>query len=442
MLDAGTYSLSTQPRKRLAEERYRRGWSQENVAHLLQTTRLTIGRWEHGLTTPGPYFQSRLCELFDLSAAELGLIPAPWSLPPSDRDAPRRDTGSAHIDPAFPLPSTPIPLIGRNDERTRLKQGLLHTHPMAFSALYGLPGIGKTALALDLLYDPEIQADFHDGILWAALGPSPDIAHLLKRWGDFLGISTRQAAPLTTREARAKALQTIIGRRKLLVVLDDVWQMEDALACAVGGPNCAYLLTTRFPQLALSFSSGQAMQLCELDDQRSLHLLQRLAPAAVAQEPALAQSLAQAVGGLPLALTLMGNAVRSEAHDGQPRRIRAALARLLHAGERLRLAEPRSILERSPGLPSSLVSLQATIALSEQRLDEQARRSLRALAQAFRPRPDIFSEEDALNVCHESIEALDALSDAGLLQSAGADHYTLHPTIADYARFVPLTCEE
>lgn len=61
-------------RQRLVAERLRRHWTQLEVAERLGTTPGNVSRWERGITSPGPYFRSRLCEVFGRSARELGLI--------------------------------------------------------------------------------------------------------------------------------------------------------------------------------------------------------------------------------------------------------------------------------------------------------------------------------------------------------------------------------
>ena len=60
-------------RQRLVAERLRHHWTQLEVADHLGTTPGNVSRWERGITSPGPYFRSRLCELFGRSARELGL---------------------------------------------------------------------------------------------------------------------------------------------------------------------------------------------------------------------------------------------------------------------------------------------------------------------------------------------------------------------------------
>jgi len=49
--------------ERLRHERVRRGWSQQDLADKIGTTPVNVGRWERGITTPGPYLRQKLCEI-------------------------------------------------------------------------------------------------------------------------------------------------------------------------------------------------------------------------------------------------------------------------------------------------------------------------------------------------------------------------------------------
>ena len=285
-----------------------------------------------------------------------------------------------------------------------------------------------------LAHDEEIRQQFQGGILWAGLGPQPNLLAHLSRWGTLLGTPGIAASKLTSVEAWTPILRAAIGERRLLLVVDDAWQIEEALAFRVGGPHCASLVTTRFPQIAVQFAGEGVQVVREFSAEESLTLLERLAPQPLASEPEAAQALVHASGGLPLAVTLMGKYLRAQAHGGQPRRIRAALERLRDARTRLELSEAQPLVERSPTLAlHTPLSLQSVISISDQQLEEQARAALRALA-VFPAKPNTFSEEAALAVCQAPVEVLDMLTDAGLLESAGSGRYTLHQTIWDYAR--------
>ncbi len=437
------------PNLRLKEERELRGWSQKYVADEIGADRYYLSRWEHGTASPSPFYRQKLCAVFGKNARELGLL----------TDEAEKETAQASLqkeqvseentlthpvgrpapiyDPTLPPPlSWAAKLIGRDDVFQQLRQQLCAGNGVVLTAVNGLPGVGKTTLAVELAHDEEIQAYFADGVLWAGLGPTPDVFAILNHWGTLLGLTAQHAARLKSIEDWSMMLHSSIGQRRMLLVIDDAWRIEAALAFKIGGPHCAYLVTTRFPNIALHFTSGEgeATVLRELSTEDGLALLTRLAPEVVKNEPEGAQALVKAVGGLPLALTLMGKYLRAQQHGAQPRRIRTALERLQTARERLRLTEPFSLLERPVGLaPSMPLSLQTVIALSDRQLEEQEQLALRALS-VFPPKPANFSEEAAVAVSNVPVETLDVLSDAGLLESSGPGRYTLHQTIADYAR--------
>jgi tetratricopeptide (TPR) repeat protein/DNA-binding XRE family transcriptional regulator len=441
--------IPPQPRVHLTNARNNRGLSQQEVADLIGSTHVNVSRWERGITRPSPYFRRELCALFGKTEAELDLVISYEDGESSgDRTvsvvhgsvtvAPVIDAqgvGPVHpgaiYDPAIPLPPA-ITLIGRELDLTRIKQRLRGVGNVALTALNGLPGVGKTALSITLAHDPELRAYFRDGVLWAGLGSNPNLVGLLSRWGSLLGMSAAQMATLSGNDAWARAIRTAIGTRRMLLVIDDAWQLEEALIVRVGGPNCAHLVTTRFPAIAAHMAVEGATLIQELSVEQSLQLLDKLAPQVVSREAQRAQELVQAVGGLPLALTLLGNYLRRQAYSGPSRRITAAMERLTDAEVRLQIGEPHVPVESHPSLPiETSVSLQSVIAITDQFLPASAQLALYALS-IFPPKPNTFSEEAALAVTASTIDELDALSDAGLLESNG-ERYTLHQVIADYA---------
>ncbi len=239
-------------------------------------------------------------------------------------------------------------------------------------------------------------------------------------------------ALLQKEEDRARAVRAAIGLRRMLLVIDDAWKDDEALAFKVGGLHCAYVLTTRLPLVALHFANCGAIAVPELGEAESLDLLARFVPDLVSSEPGAARSLVQSVGGLPLALTLIGKYLQSQTYSGQPRRLQTALKRLCHTKERLQLAMQQAPLECFTNLSTRTLSLEGAIETSVLQLEPAAQHVL-ALLSAFPAKPHSFSEEAALAVSDAPVELLNALIDAGLLESAGPGRYTLHQTIADYA---------
>jgi transcriptional regulator with XRE-family HTH domain len=58
---------------RIRYERLRCGWSQADLAERIGASVLSVSRWEHGQTFPGPYFRRQLCEVFERNPEELFL---------------------------------------------------------------------------------------------------------------------------------------------------------------------------------------------------------------------------------------------------------------------------------------------------------------------------------------------------------------------------------
>ena len=336
----------------------------------------------------------------------------------------------------FLAPSAPpYDIVGRNDLLHSLKQRLFSGGNLALSALNGLPGVGKTALAIALTHDHEVIRHFSDGILWAGLGREADKLSLLDIWGMALGIPKSEMERLTSFNARKIAIHNAIGLRRMLLVIDDAWSVEDAVAFKLGGPLCAHVVTTRFPQIAEVFAGEGATVVKELDEDDGLVLLKRLVPNLMETVPGEALDLVHLVGGLPLPLILIGNYLRIQMNTGQTRRLRTALNQLRLMEERLKLKQYQGGLERHTSLPEGVpLSQLAVIKISDEALDKDASYTLRALS-VFPSKPNSFSEEAALSVAGTSTTTIDTLADFGLLESSGSGRYTLHQTISDYAQY-------
>ena len=425
--------------EQLRYERELRGWSQNDLAEQIGTTALSVSRWESGITVPKHHFRRKLCTLFDKSAEELGLLVVDAENGTGSQEVLSSDYNSQSSGPLAQLYDPAIPfsflregtLIGRQIELEYLKHQLLaHVDSIA---IFGLPGVGKTALALALIRDCNISNYFRDGILWVSLGHQPQRLRLLKRWGTLLGLASSEMEKITSPDIVAESIRDVIGMRCMLLIIDDVWEIKDALDFKVGGMQCVHLITTRFPPVALHFAGDKALSIHELREHDSLKLLQQFTLPIATNELGRMRELIRLVGGLPLALRLIGKYLRVQAHNQQPRRIRAALERLYRIDARLNLTEWQAPTERIFHLSADTpLSLQSTLESSAQQLSLAEQRGLHALS-IFPAKPNSFSETAALAVGELSEATLDQLTDVGLLESCGPDRYTLHRVIADFA---------
>src|SRR6266581_3799005 len=74
------------PSSHLKHERVQRGWSQGRLAELIGTDAGNVSRWERGYSSPSPYFQEKLCQLYEKNAQELGLLAKKQAGIPEERE--------------------------------------------------------------------------------------------------------------------------------------------------------------------------------------------------------------------------------------------------------------------------------------------------------------------------------------------------------------------
>ncbi len=341
---------------------------------------------------------------------------------------------------ARPVPQPPGAehLFGRNAFQTQVVEELCAAGghaPLALTALRGLPGVGKTALAKAVANDPRVERAFPDGRAWLELGPQADLFRLL---GQALADFGAPADDLSDVPGRAARLRSVLDGRRYLLVLDDVWQAAHArpLLDAVQEPARA-LLTTRSRQVAADLQAANH-EVWVLQPDAARAMLADASPEArqaVELDEAGARALAATLGFLPLALKVAGRRLARLARADGPA---GAVARLQGEVATRLLALPAA--EGRLGLAETESPLEAILALSYDALpDDGARQALRRLA-VFGGQPldyDAAAMQAVWQVDNE--QALDlrlALVDAGLVETAqgsGATRYALHQVIAAFA---------
>lgn len=323
-----------------------------------------------------------------------------------------------------PFLAPPLPLdhsiVGHEELLKQVKAGLMAGKSQV---LVVLPGVGKTTLAVEVANAPDIIRHFSDGVLWASLGHQPECLSELKRWARALGMEEEELAALGSAAQARDAIADRIGARRMLVVIDDVWQESDARQFIIGA-NCAHLVTSRIPTEVLDFTE-HLTSVGELSEDEGLSLLAQFAPKVAAEEEAEARALVRDYGGLPLAMVLLGKYLRRESRSSDPKRIRHALQVLRdeRAGEKGELSD---------ALGSAI-----ELSYTNEALGDDGRAALRALS-IFRPKPHEFSDHLAAEVAQVDVELLWKLDDAGLIErtrsSDDTSFYTMQRTIADHAR--------
>jgi DNA-binding SARP family transcriptional activator len=119
------------------------------------------------------------------------------------------------------------------------------TEPVRLLSLVGMPGIGKTSLAVHLAH--QVADRFSDGVFFASLGG--DGSHLLNDvLGDFLLAAGFPAGRVPDDLAGRNSLfRSWSADREVLVVLDGAVSATEALPLLPAGPSSAAIVTSLAP---------------------------------------------------------------------------------------------------------------------------------------------------------------------------------------------------
>lgn len=335
-------------------------------------------------------------------------------------------------------PPLPKLMIGREDDVRQVKERLGIGVPAAsavhvLTAMRGWPGVGKTTLASALAYDPGIAMVFPDGVLWASVGQKPNLFAELAAWMRALGIS--DLAQARTIEEASVQLRTALRSRRMLLIVDDVWDARHAEPFRVGGPGCALLITTRLPDVAQAVApaAGDVYVLGVLSSDKALELLQTLAPDVVREHPAVCQELVDDLEGLPLAIQVAGRLLQTEHSYGFSV---VTLLNDIRAGAKLIEAQaPTDRTEIANGTTPTIAALlnKSTDLLSAHDLDCFA--YLGVLA----PKPVTFDAEtmQAVWQVEDPKPTIRALVNHGLLEPTSNGRFWMHAILVTHARSLP-----
>ncbi|WP_448616249.1 ATP-binding protein [Modestobacter sp. URMC 112] len=395
---------------RLRSLRERAVLTQEELADRAGLTAKAVGALERGeRRRPQPHTLRALGDALGLGDADRASLAA--AARPAGGDLPPPAAGPP------PVRSLPTPLLGRDRERAEVAE-LVTSGATRLLTLTGPGGVGKTSLALDVA--AAVAGGFPDGVTVVELAPVREARLVLPTVARALG----------ARQPDLEALAAFLGRRRRLVVLDNLEHLLDA------APEVAELLA-RCPGLVVLATSRAALRVraereLPLDP---LPVPTGPEPGAVAASPAAQVFLdrARATGrAVPLTDgTAAEVAAICRRLDGLPLALElaAAHARFLSPAELLARLDEAMGRPRSRDLPERQRSLRATLDWSHDLLTLAEQVLLRRLA-VF---AGGFTLEAAERVGGDDVlPALAGLVEQSLVVPAG-DRYRMLEPVRQYA---------
>jgi DNA-binding SARP family transcriptional activator len=314
------------------------------------------------------------------------------------------------------LPPETDEFVGRSEEIGLLTRE--HGDSPSVSVIEGLPGVGKTALAM---HAARLAAgQYPDGVFYLNFhtddpgSPSLDAAEALHRLLRMLSVPSTQI-PDAIGE-RAALWRAQLSRRRAVVILDDAARLDQIRPLLPVAGRCLILITTRrrLPDLA----GTRALPLDVLSDDDAITLFRSIAGQDSAQDEDEVAAAVRLCGRLPLAIQL--TAGRLAQHYAP------------------RLADLVEELSQSPvplrGTGTASLEVMPAFDLSYRALEPDHQRFFRLLGVS--PCAQVSLHAAAAlggGTLAEAEKALAALIDHHLLARAPAGQFRFHDLIRGYA---------
>ncbi|KAF7046873.1 hypothetical protein CFC21_055868 [Triticum aestivum] len=182
-------------------------------------------------------------------------------------------------------------IVGRQDDKEQVVKILLdhnssNNNNVMVLPIVGMGGIGKTTLAQLVHNDRRVNHHF-ELVLWVCVSDKFVVEEIIR---SIIEVATMKKCDLTQMEAMQKKLSEVLGNKRYLLVLDDVWNEDSqkwddlrSLLCpdddgsAHAGPGNAIVVTSRNNQVASIMGTVPPHQISLLNVDQSWELFCRIA---------------------------------------------------------------------------------------------------------------------------------------------------------------------
>ncbi|KAF8694034.1 hypothetical protein HU200_038484 [Digitaria exilis] len=219
-------------------------------------------------------------------------------------------------------------ILGRDQDKDKITDKLLSREgenagsPVSVMAIVGMGGLGKTTLAQLVYNDPRVRQSF-DKDAWVCVSEHFDVNAITRNI--FTALTSKQCID-TQLATLQKKLAEEIKERRVLLVLDDVWnERRDSweLFCApmTSAKICQIIVTTRSEQVARLIQTIPFYNLNCLSFDESWLLFSKAACIGVQKfdHPTnmtwIGKSIVKRCKGLPLAIKTLGSMLRYESDE-------------------------------------------------------------------------------------------------------------------------------
>ena len=174
------------------------------------------------------------------------------------------------------IPPGYIPRYEFIDEmEDKLYSGMYGVRAKSVGGFYGRAGIGKSVMANAFCREAEVRGQFPDGIMWLDVKESGNLTYILEQLH-----TEYNDIPLCFEEEDIKrCIHRFFADKKMLVVLDDVWEHSSGVLQFFAGifslSECKVLVTSRDRAVIKAYTTDELVEIKELTQAEAVHMMLR-----------------------------------------------------------------------------------------------------------------------------------------------------------------------
>lgn len=210
-------------------------------------------------------------------------------------------------------------IVGLESDLKKIKEWMFKdTNEVNCIAIAGMGGLGKTTIAQKIFHDAEVR-EYFGGLAWVTVSRSFNAEKISNRILEKLNVCV---SGINSSELM-RNLQEELKNKKCLVVLDDVWHIDDQgwwfHLCSLFGKSSCIIITTRDLELPgkMGVKDAQIHKPDTLNDKDSRSLFSKMAFSSSNGEcqdefKEVRDQILDKCGGLPLAIKIIGSLLKNK----------------------------------------------------------------------------------------------------------------------------------